>query len=187
MTEYFSAHTSSEEAKAAAKAVARKKNRKYVVLGAIAAVAVIPSAAYAFIVGITGSGNIDSEAGETAQLVISQGATAPKLFPGGKVNVSFKVANPNPFPVVLKKVDATGFVVKNDCNPAWFTTTLPVTGASYTFPGFSTADLTIPAKTGAGNGEKTITIPDAVSLSDAATKSCGFNVAITITGDQKAA
>lgn len=174
---HFSEKVVTEQAKAAAK----KKTRKYVVLGAIGAVAIIPSAAYAIITGITGSGTVEGEAYETQNMTVTEGAAAPKLFPGAQTNVSFKVNNPNPFPVLLEKVQPTGFAAKNQCDPTWFTTTLPLNGTSFTFPGFAAADLTIPA-----NGSKTVTIPDAVQLKESAPKNCGFSLPITVTGAQKA-
>lgn len=178
----MSVHYSENVVREQAKTAAKRRTRKYVLLGAVAAVAVIPTAAYAIITGLTGSGTVEGDGYVAQNLTVSEGAALPKLFPGAQTDISFKVANPNPFPVKLQKVEATGFSAKNACDPTWFTTTLPVTGAAYSFPGFSDEALTVPA-----NGDKVITIPNAVKLANDATKGCGFTLPITVTGAQKAA
>ena len=178
----MSLHFSDNVVEAKAKKAAAKKTRKYVVLGAIAAVAVVPTAAYALIVGLTGSGTVEGEGYEAVPLTVTEGAAAPKLFPGSQTDVSFKVNNPNPFPVKLEKVQPTGFSAKDGCAVGLFSTTLPLNGTSFMFPGFSDGDLTVPA-----NGSKTVTIPNAVKLSEGAARGCGFTMPITVTGAQKAA
>jgi len=175
-------HNSENVLREQAKAAAKKKTRKYVVLGSILAVAVIPSAAYAIISGITGSGTVEGQGYETQNMTISEGAASPKLFPGSQTDVSFKVNNPNPFPVKLEQVAPTGFTAKDGCAVGLFSSTLPLNGTAFTFPGFSDSDLTVPA-----NGSKTVTIPNAVKLSETATKGCGFTLPITVTGAQKVA
>ncbi|PRY19270.1 hypothetical protein CLV70_13633 [Pseudosporangium ferrugineum] len=178
----MSVHFSETVVREQAKKAAAKKTRKYVALGAVAAVAVIPTAAYAIISGLTGSGTVEGEAYATQNLTVTAGAAAPKLFPGAEANVTFRVNNPNPFPVLLQKVEATNFAPKDGCSITWFTTTLPVNGTSYAFPGYPEADLTVPKQ-----GYKDVTIPNGIKLDTDATKGCGFTLSITVTGAQKAA
>ena len=175
-------HSSDSVMTAKAKKAAAKKTRKYVVVGAILAVAVIPSAAFALITGLTGSGTVEGEGYESQNMTITDAAAATKLFPGSQADVSFKVNNPNPFPVKLERVQPTGFSAKDGCAIGVFSTTLPLNGSAFTFPGFSDEALTVPA-----NGSKTVTIPNAVKLSEGAARGCGFTMPITITGAQKAA
>lgn len=178
----MSVHFSENVVRDQAKRAAVKKTRKYAVLGAIAAVAIVPGAAYAIISGITGSGTVEGDAYEAQNMTVTDGAAAVKLFPGSQTDVSFTVNNPNAFPVKLQSVKPTGFIVRNGCDPTWFSTTLPLTGMAYAFPGFADEDLTVPA-----GGSKVVTIPDAVKLLNSATKGCGFSLPITVTGAQKTA
>lgn len=187
-TDYFSAHASREAAERSAKDLAKKRTRKFVIVGAIAAVAVIPTAAYAIITGIIGTGTISSDAGAAPvnmTVANANGGNQP-LYPGSQADVKFTVSNPNPYPVTLQSIEATGFTAGAPCSVADFTTTLPSTG-SYTFPStFSEESLTVPGKVGQSNGTKTITIPNGIKLKSTATASCGYSIPVKVTGQQKA-
>lgn len=190
MTDFFSAHSLREDAEAAAtaeaKVIARKKTRKYYVLGALAAVAIIPTAAYAVITGIIGSGTINGEAAAApTPMTVTNGVGTPALNPGDTADITFTVNNANTFKVEVKTIEATGFTTNTPgCNIADFTTTLPVNGAAYTLTGDADS-RTVPAKAGGNNGTKVITIPNAITLKPTATKSCAYSIPVTITGDQR--
>lgn len=186
-TDYFSAHATREEAEAAAKLAAKRRTRKFVVVGAAAAV-LLPTAAWAVITGITGTGDVNAAAGKAKEeLVITEGTGSPALFPGTSGDITFKVANPNPYAVRLNTIASNGLTPTEGCQAAWYSSDLPASGSSYSFPKEMTdEELTIPAKKDGVNGTQTIVIKDAIKLSEDATTSCGYKISITITGDQKA-
>lgn len=183
MQEYHSAHALREDAEQQAKQAARRRTRKLTLVGIVAAVAIIPTAAYAVITGITGSGTVKSEDGaEKVALVISESDKAPALYPGKSADISFKVSNANPYAVKLSQITAGKLVSK--CDVTLFSSPLPTNGTPYTFPGFSDTSLTIPAKVGNVAGTKVITIKKGLKLSSKATTSCAYSLPITISGDQ---
>lgn len=177
--EYFSAHSSQAEADAAAKSNAVKKARKWAVVGAIAAVVVLPTAAFAYYSDIFGTGSISGDEATAATLTVNQdGVEKAKLHPDTPVDVKFRVYNPNPFPVSVTKVQATDFSSSNCTTPtqqAWFS-------------GFATQlnqDVSLAtAVTVPKNGNAVVTIPQGLKLSADATKSCQYTIALKVTAAQ---
>jgi hypothetical protein len=161
---------------------AKKKTRKYVVIGAIAAVAIIPSAAYAYM-SLTGTGNAEATAYQAKNMPVSQAQFTSELWPGATADLKFVVSNPNPFPVRITDIAATGADTFNGggcVNGANLTGKVMALDTNYTLP--SADQVTV-----AGGGAEWVTVKDAVTLGTGATAGCGFKVAVKVTGIQTAA
>jgi hypothetical protein len=171
-------HYSDTVVKAEAMKAAKRKTRKYTAVGAILAVAVVPTAAYAYMSGIFGSGNVSGEAYEATMTVSSSTAGQMKLYPGANIDVQFKVNNPNPFPIEVTQVQATSFS-STDCgsNLAWFSGPVSALNKPIT--------LAAPVRV-AANGNSNVSIPQGIKLSETATKGCGFAMGLKVTGNQVA-
>ncbi len=178
----MSLHASDAAVKAQAKTLAKKRSRKYVFAGAAAVLAVTTGAAWAAM-KVTGDGTASAAAYEEQPLTISDAKFSGPLFPGGKVNLTFEVTNPNPFKVKVKTIS-----LKDGAPPAiscksgeerFLSGPVGATGTSFTIPA---ADQTVSN----GNGGKgTVTISNAVSLSNDATKGCSLTVPFTVTGESQ--
>jgi hypothetical protein len=160
---------------------AKKKTRKYVLVGAIAAVAIIPTAAYAYMT-LTGTGNAEATAYQARNMPVSQTQFSQELWPGASADLKFVVSNPNPFPVKITDIAATSAdtFTGGSVNGANLTGKAMSTNSNYALP--AADQVTI-----AGNGDAWVTVKDAVTLSPNATAGCGFKVAIRVTGVQTAA
>jgi hypothetical protein len=110
---------------------------------------------------------------------VTNTAFSKTLYPAAKANLTFRVDNPNPFPVNITRIAATRADTFNGggCD----------NGANLSGPVMAlNQDYTLPAAVEVGaNNFATVTVPDAVTLNSAATNGCGFKVGIKITGAQK--
>ncbi len=171
-------HYSENVVRDQAKQAAKKKTRKYVVLGAVAAVAVIPTAAYAAMT-LFGTGNAEVFAYQAQNMPVTNTAFSKTLYPGASANLTFRVDNPNPFPVNITKIAATGADTFNGGGcPNGANLSGPVMGLNQDYP------LPTAVEVGAG-GYANVTVPNAVTLGSNATNGCGFKIAVKITGAQK--
>lgn len=158
-----------------------RKSRKFYAVGAAIAVFASTGAAYAAMT-VFGSGEVTAEAGVAQNLTISEEKVSKKLYPGTVANVTFKVANPNEFPVKVTQVALDG--APTDVAPAGcvskITSPLVKSGTAYNVP--DAAQREVPAK-----GEAIVVLTNAVKLDNSATTGCGFSIKIKVTGTQSGA
>lgn len=158
----------------------KRRNRLFMFAGAIGATFLIPAGAWAFIT-LTGTGNAEAKAFQPKNLSVSDAGFTQELFPGASTGLSFKVSNPNPFPVKVTDIAATdvntfnGGGCPNGANLSGFASSLN-----------QNVPLGAAAKVVAANDSAVITLDKAVTLSEQATGPCGFKIAIKITGLQQA-
>jgi hypothetical protein len=159
---------------------AKKKTRKYVVIGAIAAVAIIPSAAYAYM-QLTGTGNAEAKAYSAKNMPVTDTQFSKELYPGAKADLKFVVNNPNPFAVKITDIMATD---ANTFNGGGCPDGQNLSGKAMNLNSnyaLTTAEQVVVA----GGGASWVTIADAVTLSPNAANGCGFKIAIKVTGTQQ--
>lgn len=142
----------------------KTKRTKLLVLLAVAAVAVTGALASAAWL-LNGTGNGSAKASTSKDLTIGDASAAPsaQLYPGAKGDVKVKVTNPNTFPVQLTSITGDGAITSSTgdaCDAS--------TGVTYTAP----ADLSSADYNFAAGETKTITLPDAVAMSNASDNSC---------------
>lgn len=163
-----------------AKNIAKKKSRKYVALAAGAGTLLAAGGAWAAML-VSGDGTATAAAYQEQQLEITNGRFSGPLFPGGKIDLVFTVKNPNPFKVKVKTIG-----LKQGANPAitckageerFLSGPLGTSAQTVTLPA---ADQTVVDADGAS---ATVTIKDAVRLSNDATKGCALTLPFTITGE----
>lgn len=173
-------HASDAAVTAQAKKMAKKKSRKYVVAAAGLATVLAAGGAWAAM-QVSGDGTASAEAYTEKPLTVTEAAFSGPLFPGGKIDLTFKVTNPNPFKVKVKtiglKQGAPPAITCKSGEEQFLSGPVGAQGTSFTIPA---ADQTVIDGNG-GNG--TVTIKNAVSLSNNATKGCAVTVPFTITGE----
>jgi hypothetical protein len=154
----------------------RKTRRKYFgipasIVALFAVLAVGSGVAYAAIT-IFFSGSATAEAYVTKTPVISAAHFTGQLYPGAVSNLKFTVTNENPFPVKITSVAAT--------SASNFTGGC-ANGANLTGPVSSlNQNLAVNAVVPA-NGSKIVEVPNAITLSNAATAGCSFKVEFKVT------
>jgi hypothetical protein len=157
------------------------KRTARMLLAVIAAIA-LPSAALAYWSG-TGTGTTSFELGNTIGLTLSAGVPSESLLPGDRAAVSVIVSNPNPFAVhvgsfTLDPASVTPITVDSGhmgCD---------VSALSYAPQTNGTAGWSVPPDVGSTDGVLTVTLPDALAMSDAAASACQaatFTVALRAT------
>lgn len=158
-----------------------RKSRKFYAVGAAIAVFASTGAAYAAMT-VFGSGEVTAEAGVAQGLTISEEKVSKKLYPSTVANVTFKVANPNEFPVKVTQVALDG--APSSVSPAGciakITSPLVTSGTAFNVP--AADQVEVPA-----GATRTVTLTNAVKLDDSATTGCGFKIAIKVTGTQSGA
>ncbi|GIE76542.1 hypothetical protein Aph02nite_24920 [Actinoplanes philippinensis] len=176
----MSLHVSDAAVTAQAKQMAKKRSRKYVVAAAGLATVLAAGGAWAAM-QVTGDGTASATAYQEQQLTITDAAFSGPLFPGGKIDLTFKVTNPNPFKVKVRTIG-----LKQGSPPAitckqgedkYLSGPIGAAGTSFTIPA---ADQTVIDANGATG---TVTIKNAVQLSNDATKGCALTLPFTITGE----
>lgn len=142
----------------------KSKRSKLIVLLAVAAVAVTGALASAAWLS-NGTGNGSAKASTSQDLTIGDASAAPsaQLYPGAKGDVKVKITNTNTFPIQLTSITGDGAITSSTgdaCDAS--------TGVTYTAPSdLSGADFKFAA------GEtKTITLTDAVAMSNASDNAC---------------
>jgi hypothetical protein len=175
------------------KTAKNKRRKRVVVVSAIAAVVLLPIAAYAAVL-LFGFGTVSAQAATNAKLTVQDGAKLTKtLAPGGTAGLKAKVTNENDF-----KVEVTGLIV--NAAPGSFTITPDQGQCQLDFAPGGT-DTTLPAHGSYGDGPgklyalsagdvvslnpgetKEITFPDFVKQSADATTFCGFTADYGVQG-----
>jgi hypothetical protein len=180
-----SLHVSDAAVTAQAKQMAKKKSRKYTVVGGGLAVLLAGGAAYAA-VQLFGFGDASVNASATQNLTIDNFETLTPLYPGATVGAKAIVHNPNNFPVkvtsvIIRKEGLSGKGAGCD------ESTLHAKGvynANYgpgVGEGWKTALTGSAQKVIAPNSAEWVSIPEAVSQDESATVMCGFNAKIAVT------
>ncbi len=160
---------------------AAKKNRRTVfgipmVIAMPLALILSVGAAWAAIAfTMTGSATAEADNGTTP--TISGEHFTGKLYPGAQVNLKFTVTNPNPFPVKVTKVAATGASnFTGGCAGG-----ANLSGAATQLNQDVPVSKVVPA-----NGTAVVELENAVKLADAATAGCSFKVDFKVTGSGSA-
>jgi hypothetical protein len=176
----MSLHLSDAAVTAQAKQMAKKKSRKYAIIGAALTIPLVAGGAWAAMT-IFGEGSATANKYEAQNLVVSDTSFSKPIFPGVSSNLVFKVTNPNPFAVKVSAIQLNGNPqiscdVAADANKI----TGPLgTQTSYTIPAADQVEV-------APNGNRTVTIPNAVKLDFSATGSCSITLPFKVTGTQVA-
>ena len=150
----------------------RKKRALIIIVGALGAVAAVGIGLGAW--NLTGSGNGAAKATTASAITLADASafTSADLYPGATGNLMLRATNPNSFPVRITTVSGNGTVTSDKgaaCDAS--------TGVAVVNQSGLTLDLT-PGATA------TLTVPNAVSMSNASDTSCQgavFTVPVTLT------
>lgn len=161
-----------------------QKNRVRLVVGLLAAVLIIPTAAYAAVL-IFGNGTLDSAVTPTSNLTTSDSQLTSQLYPGATVGAKTIAHNPNNFPVAVTKVyiKKVGLAVSGaGCDG----TKIHPAGAFANYGGAIgeawLTNLAEPILVPASGGAKWIEITEAVSQDASATAMCAVHADFVIGG-----
>jgi len=122
--------------------------------------------------GGSGSGTGTATTGTAAAVTLSPGTPALDLYPGGQVDVTLTVSNPNPTILVMGSLaldttqGASGFGV-DTAHAACATATLTFTPQTNAGAGWN-----VPAMTSTTDGSVAITLPNALHMSLDAANAC---------------
>ena len=142
-----------------------KKKSVRLMLGlAVAAVALTGAlATAAWLTSGTGNGSAKADTAKTLTLGDASSSAVAQLYPGAKGDLKVKVTNPNSFPVQLTSIAGNG-TITSDKGSACDATT----GVSYTAP----ADVSSATYKFAAGETKTLSLTDAVAMSNASDDAC---------------
>ena len=151
-----------------------RRKRTIVVGVAVLAVAVVAVGVGlgAWSIGGTGNGSAKATTASSITLADATAFTSADLYPGATGNLKLRATNPNPFPVRITAVSGNGTITSDKgaaCDAA--------TGVSLSNQTGLTLDL-------AGGATATLTVPNAVSMSNASDNSCQgavFTVPVSLT------
>jgi hypothetical protein len=121
----------------------------------------------------SGSGYVKATSADDLTTVDVSATTVAQLYPGGTGDVKVRIANPNPYPVLVTAVEGSGAITSDmgaACDAATGVTFDDQTGLSITV---------------AANGETPVTFADAASMSNASDTTCQdavFTIPVTLTG-----
>lgn len=175
-----SVHYSENVVREQAKTAAKKKSRKYLAIGAAVAVLGGSGAAWAAMT-IFGEGTASATSYQAQNVTVSNEAFNKQIFPGVSADLTFKVTNPNPFPVTIQSVAVdTSRAITVNCE-------VPAEAAKLSGPAMNTTgSYSIPSASqvtvGANGGFATMTVPGAVHLDNSATKGCALTIPFKVTG-----
>jgi hypothetical protein len=148
------------------------RRRLPLVLAVVAVVLVaVATGAWAYFSAV-GAGTGVAGTAATQPVVVTAGAPAAQLYPGGAGDVTLTMSNPNLSPVVVESLnlDSTrgsgGYTVDTAHSTCTFTS------LSYTPQNNGGAGWVVPAKVGTTNGTLAITLPSALAMSTASPNSC---------------
>ena len=162
-----------------AKTTAKRKARKYTLIGAGAAVLLSAGGAYAAMT-IFGDGQVSATAYQAKNLTVTDAKPATDLYPGAQADLQMTIQNQNPFPVKITQLTAIGA-------PTDVSTGCDISKVSGPNGQLGTYD--IPAAdqpTVNGGWTQTVTIPKVINLDLSATAGCGFKLNIKVTAVQSA-
>jgi len=116
-----------------------------------------------------GSGSGAGATGTTLPLALSPAAPSTRLFPGGQTDLTLSISNPNPAEIrvgslALDVSQGTGGFAVDAGHAGCPTSTLGYT--------LQTESWIVPARVGAVNGTREVTLPNAVSMGSAAANAC---------------
>lgn len=140
-----------------------------VLLAAIVAVGV---GLGAWSIGGTGNGAAKATTASSITLADASGFTSADLYPGATGNLKLRATNPNPFPVRITAVSGNGTITSDKgaaCDAS--------TGVTLANQSGLTLDL-------AAGATATLTVPNAVSMSNSSDNSCQgavFTVPVSLT------
>ena len=123
---------------------------------------------------ISGAGNGSAKATTASAITLADASafTSADLYPGATGNLKLRATNPNPFPVRITAVSGNGTITSDKgaaCDAS--------TGVTLTNQSGLTLDL-------AAGATATLTVPSAVSMTNASDNSCQgavFTVPVTVT------
>jgi hypothetical protein len=163
-----------------AKTTAKRKARKYTVIGAGLAVVLSAGGAYAAMT-MLGNGSVTAKAYQAKDLTVTDAKPATDLYPGVESDLVMTVKNDNPFPVKITSLKATGAPtnVSAGCDLSKVTGPNGSLATQYNIP---TADQ----PTVNGGSTQPVTIPKVLKMDISATQGCGFTIAIQVTAVQSA-
>jgi hypothetical protein len=143
-------------------------------LSAVAASAVIA----AWVTNGTGPGYAKAQTSSNLTLSDASASTTADLYPGATGSVKLKVTNPNPFPVRITSVAKQASAITSDKGAACDAST-----------GVTFSDQTGLALDVAAGATVTLTLANAISMSNASDNSCQgalFTIPVNVTGASNA-
>ena len=143
-------------------------------LSAVAASAVIA----AWVTNGTGPGYAKAQTSSNLTLSDASASTTADLYPGATGSVKLKVTNPNPFPVRITSVAKQASAITSDKGAACDAST-----------GVTFSDQTGLALDVAADATVTLTLANAISMSNASDNSCQgalFTIPVNVTGASNA-
>ena len=143
-------------------------------LSAVAASAVIA----AWVTNGTGPGYARAQTSSNLTLSDASASTTADLYPGATGSVKLKVTNPNPFPVRITSVAKQASAITSDKGAACDAST-----------GVTFSDQTGLALDVAAGATVTLTLANAISMSNASDNSCQgalFTIPVNVTGASNA-
>ena len=143
-------------------------------LSAVAASAVIA----AWVTNGTGPGYAKAQTSSNLTLSDASASTTADLYPGATGSVKLRVTNPNPFPVRITSVAKQASVITSDKGAACDAST----GVTFSDQTGLTLDV-------AAGATVTLTLANAISMSNASDNSCQgalFTIPVNVTGASNA-
>ena len=157
----------------------KQVNRKVAVLTTMVALVAVGLVYAAWTTNGTGSGYAKAGTAQALSTVDVSASTSATLYPGGPAgDVTIRISNPNPYPVTVTGVAGSGAITA-DSGHASCTTT------GVTFTDRTGLSISVPAKSGAVNGETQTTLSGAASMSNASVNGCQgatFTIPVTLSG-----
>ena len=156
-------------------------NRKLAVGAILAMLSVVGLVYAAWTTNGSGSGYTKAGTAATLTTMDVSASTSATLYPGTSGDVLIKVANPNPYSVVVSGVSLNG--TNADITPDGSHASCTTTGVSFTNQ--SGLSLNVPARSGGVDGTAQATLSGAASMSNASVNGCQgavFTIPVTITG-----
>jgi hypothetical protein len=152
--------------------IPRRKRTLVVVLALAVGVVAVGVGLGAWSLGGTGNGAAKATTASNITLADASAFTSADLYPGATGNLKLRATNPNPFPVRITAVSGNGTITSDKgaaCDAS--------TGVTLTNQTGLTLDL-------AAGATATLTVPNAVSMSNASDNSCQgaiFTVPVSLT------
>jgi hypothetical protein len=150
------------------------RRRKLIVASVVLLAAIIAVGVGLSAWSLGGSGNGAAKATTASNITLADATafTTADLYPGATGNLKLRATNPNPFPVRITAVSGNGTITSDKgaaCDAS--------TGVTFSNQTGLTLDL-------AGGATATLTVPNAVSMSNASDNSCQgavFTVPVSLT------
>jgi hypothetical protein len=150
----------------------RKRTLIIALVVLLAAIVAVGVGLGAWSIGGTGNGAAKATTASAITLADASGFTSADLYPGATGNLKLRATNPNPFPVRITAVSGNGTITSDKgaaCDAS--------TGVTLANQSGLTLDL-------AAGATATLTVPNAVSMSNSSDNSCQgavFTVPVSLT------